>query len=117
MLVCPSLSARLTSLTCLLAQSLGSAQRRLTSHLDSESEIQMEGAPSTELHQVPSADLHRLSPGDGCHVWRLLNCSARLLVEASGSLRRLGNKEARTAVIVRQALGMLRRARHRRELR
>ena len=53
MLVCPSLSFR----------SLGSAPRCSSSHLCSESEIQMEGAPSTELHQVPSAGLHRLSPG------------------------------------------------------
>jgi len=60
MLVCPSLSV---ALTCRLARSLGSAPRCSSSRLCSESDIQMAGAPSTQLRKVPSAGLHMLSPG------------------------------------------------------
>ena len=88
MLVCSSLSA---ALICLLARSLGSAPRCSSSHLCSESDIQMEGArPTTELRPVPSAGLYILSRG------------------ASGSLWCI--EQVRTAVVVRQALGMLLRA-------
>ena len=103
MLVYPSLSV---ALTCLLARSLGSAPRCSSSHLCSESDVQMVGAPSTELRPVPSAGLHVLSPGR----WESCLASPQLLGTIAWSGERLP-REYRTAVVVRQALGMLRRAR------
>jgi len=110
MLVCPSLAAPMSALTCLLTRSLGLVPRCWSSHLCSGSHTQMERVSSTELRPVPSAGLHKLSREDMSHAWRLLDCSARFHRKASGSFGSLGNEEARTAVVPKKALSMLLRA-------
>jgi len=77
MLVCPSSSARMSALTCLLAQSLDWVARCSRSHLCSGSDIWKERVSSTELRPVPSTGLHKLSPGSETyarHIRELRRC-------------------------------------------
>ena len=107
MLFCPSLAARVSALTCLLHQSLGWVSRCSSSHLCSGSHTRKERCRPLGCVRFHRPAYTSWVREDRSHAWRFLDCSERLLREASGSSGSLMNEEARTVVVPRKALSIL----------